>query len=59
MRSRVIVNSGDGAGASKVTKDIVNIMAQLPPAVEALSGVNIGRLIEALPQVAQKAAEKK
>jgi flotillin len=37
----VVINSGDGAGASKVTKDVANVMAQLPEVVKALSGVDL------------------
>lgn len=40
----VIVNSGgdgdSGAGASKVTKDVTNIIAQVPATVEALTGID-------------------
>jgi len=45
----VIVNSGgDGAGASRVTRDITNIMAQLPPAVEAVSGIDLKSVLTKL-----------
>jgi flotillin len=45
----VIVNSGgDGAGANKVTRDITNIMAQLPPAVEAVSGIDLKSVLTKL-----------
>ena len=45
----VIVNSGgDGAGASKVTRDVTNIMAQLPPAVEAVSGIDLKHILTRL-----------
>ena len=45
----VIVSSGgDSAGASKVTKDVTNIMAQLPPALEAVSGIDLKRVLEKL-----------
>lgn len=39
----VIVNSGDSdnAGASKLTKDVTNIIAQVPATVEALTGLDI------------------
>jgi len=46
----VIVNSGnDGAGASKITKDITNIIAQLPPVIEALTGTNLEDLLKKIP----------
>ncbi|MDY7075582.1 MAG: SPFH domain-containing protein [Chloroflexota bacterium] len=48
----VIVNSGgDGAGASRLTQDIANIIAQVPETVEALTGVNVIDTIKNLPAV--------
>ena len=48
----VIINSGgDGGGASKVTKDVADIISQLPPVLEALTGLNVQTLIEKLPQL--------
>jgi flotillin len=44
-----IVSNGDGGGASKVTGDVVQIMSQIPPLVETLSGVNVTKLLETLP----------
>lgn len=44
-------NGHDGVGASKLTKDIVDIIAQLPPVLEGVSGVNLKDLISRLPQV--------
>lgn len=46
----VIINSGnDAAGASKVTKDIANIIAQLPPIIESLSGIKLEELLKKIP----------
>ena len=48
----VVVNSGGngtGAGASKITGDVTNIIAQLPPVVEALSGVDLGDMLKRIP----------
>lgn len=47
----VIVNSGSGAGGgiSKFTGDIAGVMAQLPPVVEGLSGVNLRELLTRVP----------
>ncbi len=48
----VVINSGgDSAGASKVTADIANIVAQVPTTVEALTGVNLVQMLQALPGV--------
>lgn len=54
----VVVNSGgDSAGVSKVTQDISNIIAQLPPIVESLSGVKLDELLKKIPSTI--APEKK
>lgn len=44
----VVVNSGGGraAGASKITADVADIVAQLPPVVEGLTGVDLTKLLE-------------
>jgi len=49
----VIVSSGgDGsAGASKVTRDVVNVVAQVPPMIEALSGVDLKELVSRLQKI--------
>ncbi len=47
----VIISTGDGstAGASKVSADIANIIAQVPATVEALTGLNLNDTISQLP----------
>lgn len=49
----VVVSSGGGdsvgAGASKITRDVTNVIAQLPPMVEALTGVKLEELVKRLP----------
>jgi flotillin len=50
----IISNGGDGIGASKVTKDIIDVIAQLPPVLEGVSGVNIKDLISRIPGMAPK-----
>jgi len=54
----VIVNSGGegGAGAAKVTRDIADIIAQVPPIVEALSGMDLKDLVSKLPGLQSKQA---
>ncbi|MCS6843574.1 MAG: SPFH domain-containing protein [Caldilineales bacterium] len=51
----VVISSGDGAGAgaSKVTADIANIVAQVPATVEALTGVDLVKAISELPGLGQ------
>jgi len=44
----VIVSSGSdgaGAGASKITRDVADVMAQLPEVVKALSGLDLNELL--------------
>jgi len=47
----VIINSGNGVGggASKITGDITQIIAQLPPVLESLTGVRFEKLLEQVP----------
>jgi len=47
----VIINSGNGpgGGASKLTSDVTTIISQLPPVLEALTGVKLERLMEQVP----------
>jgi len=55
----VIINSGNGpgGGASKLTGDITQIISQLPPVVESLTGVKFEKLLEQVPAL-RKAMEK-
>ncbi len=55
----VIVNTGGGgggAGASKVTKDVIDVIAQLPPAIEALTGMKLEELISRVPEMGRRSA---
>jgi len=47
----VIINSGNGpgGGASKLTGDVTTIISQLPPVLEALTGVKFEKLLEQVP----------
>src|SRR5213593_775666 len=47
----VIINSGNGGGggASKLTGDVTQIISQLPPVLEALTGVRFEKLLEQVP----------
>ena len=44
-------SSSDGAGASKITRDVVNTIAQVPVIVEALTGIDIVASLKNLPGV--------
>ncbi|HWH70819.1 MAG TPA: SPFH domain-containing protein, partial [Candidatus Sulfotelmatobacter sp.] len=49
----VIINSGNGAGggASKLTGDITQIVAQLPPVIESLTGIKFEKLLQQVPSL--------
>jgi flotillin len=49
---RIVIVSGgaDGAaGASRVTRDVAEVIAQLPPIIEALTGVRLEELVRRVP----------
>src|SRR4029077_10235321 len=47
----IIINSGNGVGggASKLTGDVTQIVAQLPPVIESLTGIKLEKLLEQVP----------
>jgi flotillin len=49
----VIINSGGGVGggASKMTGDITQIISQLPPVIESLTGIKFEKLLEQVPAI--------
>ena len=63
MEKMVIINSGNGpgGGASKLTGDVTQIIAQLPPILESLTGVKLDQLLERVPGLkkAMRKAEDK
>ena len=44
-------SGGGGAGVNRVTADIATMVAQVPAMVEGLTGVNVNRMIDSLPQM--------
>ncbi len=52
----ISTGGSDGVGVSKLTADVAKVMAELPAVVESLSGVDLRKLIEAVP--ALKAATR-
>jgi len=56
----VIINSGPGpgGGASKLTGDVTQIIAQLPPVLESLTGVKFEKLLEQVPALKKAMADK-
>jgi len=51
--------NGGGAGASKVTQDVVNVIAQLPPMIQALTGMNLEDILKKLPEYSKEIPAKK
>jgi flotillin len=45
----IINNGGPGGGASKVTADVTQIISQLPPVIESLTGIKFEKLLEQVP----------
>jgi flotillin len=56
----VNVGGGDGAGgsvgASRITGDVANVISQLPPVVEALSGIDFTEMLQRLPDIRRAGA---
>ncbi len=50
----IIGGNANGAGASKVTQDVTEIMAQVPTVVEALTGLDIVSMLQTLPAFKQR-----
>lgn len=52
IEKMIVINSGPsgpgGGGASKITRDVADIVAQLPPIVEGLTGVDLAKMIQKL-----------
>jgi flotillin len=55
----VIINSGNGpgGGASKLTGDVTQIISQLPPILESLTGVKFEKLLEQVPALKKAMAK--
>jgi flotillin len=57
----VIINSGNGSGggASKITGDVTQIISQLPPVLESLTGVRFEKLLEQVPALRKAMGKEK
>ncbi len=53
----LISGNGDSAGASKVTRDVTQVIAQLPPVIESLTGIKLEDLIERIPGLKGKSSK--
>src|SRR5205085_6107248 len=51
----IIINSGNGVGggASKLTGDVTQIVAQLPPVIESIIGIKHEKMLEHVPTLRQ------
>lgn len=52
----MVSGGGEGIGASKITKDVTSIISELPPIVEALSGVDVQKLLATVPGLGEAVA---
>ncbi len=53
----ISAGSGPGGGASKLTSDVTTILSQLPPVLEALTGVKFEKLLEQIPMLKNATAK--
>jgi flotillin len=60
MERMVIINSGGGpgGGASKLTGDVTQIISQLPPVIESLTGIKFEKLLQQVPALKKAMAEE-
>ena len=47
----IISSGGEGVGSSKLTKDVIDIVAQLPAVLEGTTGINMKEMISKLPGI--------
>src|ERR1041384_1012641 len=59
LETMVIINSGKrpGGGASKLTGDVTQIVSQLPPVIESLTGIKFEKLLEQVPALKKAMAK--
>ena len=50
----ILIGDGQDAGVSRITREIGNVLAQMPEVVESLTGVDIKKLAQNLPGLAKK-----
>jgi flotillin len=51
-------SNGSGPGAHKITRDVTQVMAELPAVVEALTGTKLEELTKRIPGVTNGDAEE-
>lgn len=47
----MISNGADGTGASRLTRDVIDTVSQLPPILEGVTGMSLRDLIERIPKL--------
>jgi flotillin len=57
-RITIVSTGGDGVGASKLTGDVAKAMAEIPAVIESLSGVELKKLVEAIPALKAAMADR-
>jgi flotillin len=50
----VVISGGDSGGANRITQDVTSIIAQLPPLVEALTGVDLTSVVKQVPKILEQ-----
>ncbi len=58
-RITLVSTGGDGIGASTLTGDIAKAMAEIPAVVESLSGIELRKLVEAIPALKSAMSDTK
>ena len=53
----IVSTGGDSAGADRLTRDVTKIIAQLPPVVEAMTGIKLHDILARLPHLGQQTGE--
>ncbi|MGC8669322.1 MAG: flotillin family protein [Chthonomonadales bacterium] len=55
----VMVSTGaDGIGASKISSEVTNIIAQVPPVIEAMMGIKLQDLVRSVPGLSGQSAKQ-
>jgi len=53
----IVSTGGDSAGADRVTRDVTKIIAQLPPVIEAMTGIKLADILARLPHLGEQAGQ--
>jgi flotillin len=54
----IISNGGVGGGASQLTGDVTQIISQLPPVIESLTGIKFEKLLQQVPALRRAMADE-